>query len=109
MKVCLVDGSTDLVLSSDDSHEIVASGDTEARSVCSLVRTDEGGSLRLCFMGGGTLLRSGAFSVKAETPSDVVLQKKGNRWMYASSSDISVVLDGRAYKLAASKEFRAVD
>ena len=109
VKVCLVDGSTDLVLSSDDSHEIVASGDTEARSVCSLVRTDEGGSLRLCFMGGGTLLRSGAFSVKAETPSDVVLQKKGNRWMYASSSDISVVLDGRAYKLAASKEFRAVD
>ena len=109
VQVELTDGCTDLILSSDNADELGELEGVESRSVYSLVRTDGEGRFIRCFMGGGTSLRSKEFSIKSGSSSDVLLLKKGGKWMYTASASVEVRVGGKTYDLFPSDELKPLD
>lgn len=109
VKVELVDGNTDLILSSDKADEAMEMEGVKSSSVCSVVRKDKENGLQMCFMGGGTSLQVDNLSISSGVSSDVLLVKKHGVWMYTASAPVSVVLEGRSYHLPSSLMLKTLE
>ncbi len=109
VKVELVDGNTDLILSSDKADEAMEMEGVKSSSVCSIVRKDKENGLQMCFMGGGTSLQVDNLSISSGVSSDVLLVKKHGVWMYTASAPVSVVLEGRSYHLPSSLMLKTLE
>ena len=109
VKVELVDGNTDFILSSDKADEAMEMEGVKSSSVCSVVRKDKENGLQMCFMGGGTSLQVDNLSISSGVSSDVLLVKKHGVWMYTASAPVSVVLEGRSYHLPSSLMLKTLE
>ena len=109
VKVELVDGNTDFILSSDKADEAMEMEGVKSSSVCSVVRKDKKNGLQMCFMGGGTSLQVDNLSISSGVSSDVLLVKKHGVWMYTASAPVSVVLEGRSYHLPSSLVLKTLE
>lgn len=109
VKVELVDGNTDFILSSDKADEAMEMEGVKSSSVCSVVRKDKENGLQMCFMGGGTSLQVDNLSISSGVSSDVLLVKKHGVWMYTASAPVSVVLEGRSYHLLSSLMLKTLE
>lgn len=109
VKVELVDGNTDFILSSDKADEAMEMEGVKSFSVCSVVRKDKKNGLQMCFMGGGTSLQVDNLSISSGVSSDVLLVKKHGVWMYTASAPVSVVLEGRSYHLPSSLMLKTLE
>lgn len=109
VKVELVDGNTDFILSSDKADEAMEMEGVKSSSVCSVVRKDKKNGLQMCFMGGGTSLQVDNLSISSGVSSDVLLVKKHGVWMYTASAPVSVVLEGRSYHLPSSLMLKTLE
>ena len=96
-------GRTDYILSSDNPTDICTSGKMSAQATYALWGNKKGDDCTF-FLGYGTLLSTPNVVIKAETPADVLLEFKKGTWYYTASTDCTVSIQKKTYKLKANTE-----
>ena len=102
-------GSKDYILSSDDKTHLCCLDNIKAKAVYSLCRNDKDGKGIKCFLGDGTLLQTSQITIKSEKPANVLLEHKLDGWHYSASSDCTITIEGRKYKVEATKGLKYLE
>lgn len=97
------DGRTDYILSNDNPQDICSSGEMSAQATYALWGNKQGDDCTL-FLGNGTLLNTPHISIKSSTPANVLLEYKDKIWYYTATTDCTITIKKKTYKLKTSLE-----